>query len=219
MPRTSRITKRRARTSTGHYSSSDTDASAERRSRPRPPLAEPSTPAPPPVAPVATGVTGSGQRGPGGPRLRDMIPDEVWAGIEREPAFRVLSLDGLRWFCPYSGRNVAVGNSLHDAMVEHLARRRPWLDMEVLPSRHVRYFAWRYDCPRLVQRDVRMRQFVLDGRAWVNPFSGKIDDRVRAADNQISNATIQQMASSLANSPTVMISGMATSRCTGSVGR
>lgn len=149
---------------------------------------------------VVSGVR-TGQRAPGERRPVsdwERLPVPLRRSIEMDPAFRVLSIDRNWWFCPYTGKAVAIGSSLNESIARYLLEEEPWQTYQPLPAQNIRLLAWRYNCVRLLQDEPRMRMFVDKGRCWLNPFNGEIDARVHLGADGIDQTCVERMAGQLA---------------------
>lgn len=146
--------------------------------------------------PATGGFTG-GSRTPNRPLTPELI-----RGIENDPLFMVVTLDGLHWIDPFSGLSVPVGPNGRAATArQHLADTGSWRSSEPLPLLHLEAERWRIDLDRMLPGEPRLRLFLRDNRGWMNPFSGQIIPGIDRPEGKITPRTVWQMAQHLASCP------------------
>jgi len=127
-------------------------------------------------------------------RLRDHIA--------REPGFRITTVDGLYWICPYS---LALVQSPFDPVataVQHLTATKPWAQGKPRPLADILVVKWTRWFKERWEFEAHIRQFGPDGR-WLNPFTGVFEDRLVAQAGQSPEQLVTAMATLLASGPDI----------------
>jgi len=89
-----------------------------------------------------------------------------------DPAFGVLTIDGLGWIDPYTGVVVPSPRGHLATARDHLMRTRPWLAASPKPLAELHLLRWLHFLVAAVKNDGRLRGFRRDSNQWMNPFTG-----------------------------------------------
>lgn len=114
------------------------------------------------------------------------------------PHFTVVTLDGMQWIEPYSGRILKIQGTVPETVQAFLKSDGVQRGQQLLSLETLMEIRWEYDVRRLLPTTARLRIFRPDGLAWLNPFSGILDNTVALVENRITGKTIRSMARSLA---------------------
>lgn len=114
-----------------------------------------------------------------------------------DPAFRVYTVDGTQWICPYSGALVACApGSLVEAQ-QHLFQSRPWTTRRGGKSRPLfQVLEQKWTLHLTTSDDPRFRRFDDTGK-WRNPFTG-VDELLPRARSAVDPCAIVEIARALA---------------------
>jgi serine phosphatase RsbU (regulator of sigma subunit) len=91
--------------------------------------------------------------------------------IASEPGFRVTTIDGGSWICPYTLTVVPVPFVVADTAVASLLERRPWARHRLKSLAEIQLARWHHWLQERFASEPRLRFYGPDGR-WLDPFSG-----------------------------------------------
>lgn len=117
--------------------------------------------------------------------------------VAKEPGFRITTVDGLHWICPYTLTLVSSPFDPVETAVQHLFTTKPWLTGKPKPLGEILIVKWRHWLRERWEFEPHLRQFGPDGR-WLNPFTGAFEDRLKANARQTPEQLVTAMASLLA---------------------
>lgn len=120
------------------------------------------------------------------------LPEWVQTALRKDPAFRVISMDGKGWIDPFSGELVAAPRGYEEAAVVHLKRSGSWRNGQARPLRDLLHLRWLYYLRGHLQ-DLPQLRIIRSGR-WLNPYTG----RWQAGPPEAWTADLTQMATFLA---------------------
>ncbi|MCX8039264.1 MAG: PP2C family protein-serine/threonine phosphatase [Planctomycetota bacterium] len=93
--------------------------------------------------------------------------------LEKDPAHRVTTVDGLHWICPYTLKLIPAAFGFQEAAAEYLFRERPFAGGVKPKSLHeLLTERWRLHLSGAGEFEPRLRLFGPDGR-WLNPYTGQ----------------------------------------------
>ena len=144
------------------------------------------------------------------------VPNSIRRHLETDEAFQTLTIDGMRWICPFTARTVeadfkeaAVKYTVEapfdfkEAAVKYLpiAQHRPW-EQHPQPRtvKEMRVVRWRIFLQQNIRSDDKLKLFLNDGR-WLNPYSGDWCTNVPIENGKITEQTIDYIARHLARDP------------------
>ena len=136
-------------------------------------------------------------------KVPTILPLALSEALERNPAFRVITLDGKCWIDPIVGSAVPLDNDLQQVakawLLQHLSG---WREHGVMDLHDVTERRWRHDVLALLKSDKRRmtifsRLPASEGQ-WLNPYSGCIEADVSRDNGQITALTVRAMAKALA---------------------
>ena len=131
--------------------------------------------------------------------LAPTAAQRVTALLLNDPAFRVLTVDGLGWLDPYTGMRVAAPFGYLDPAKAYLLANEPWTRTKPSPVADLHRLRWRLYLAEQLEGESRLRLFGPDGR-WLNPFTTAWVALPTRAD-LITPQVIEEMATALAHSP------------------
>ena len=122
--------------------------------------------------------------------------------LREDPAFRVTTLDGLHWICPFTGTLVSAPFGWETPALQWLTRERPWARVAQRPVAEVAALRWEHWLKdRLQAHDAAwLRQFLPDGR-WLNPFSGELVDGIPHDQGRLGRESLRLLAQKLRDCP------------------
>jgi hypothetical protein len=99
------------------------------------------------------------------------LPTWVEQGLAKDPAFRVLTMDGTGWIDPFSGDIVPAASGHQQAARSHLRKSQSWRTGQARPLRDLLYLRWLfYLRPQL--KSLPQLRVIRSGR-WLNPYTGR----------------------------------------------
>jgi hypothetical protein len=128
---------------------------------------------------------------------RARIEAQVRAAVAKDPAFQVLTVDGLWWICPYTSELISAGFGMPEAAVESLLERQPWTQAKPRPALAVHCQRWRIHLDERMTEDPRLR--FIENDLWLNPVDGRwVRIPGLEAGTTIADERLDQMALALA---------------------
>ena len=127
------------------------------------------------------------------------LPDWLMQALEKDPAHRVLTMDGLGWIDPYNGSVVAAPFGHREVAVRWLAANRPWLKLKPKPLVELLYLRWHHYLRQHLEFVEQLRIF--RHGSWLNPYTGQWVGGITTENNQIGLATVADIAKVLAACP------------------
>ena len=112
--------------------------------------------------------------------------------LTSDPAFKVMTVDGLNWICPFTGTRIPSPFGYQDPAREHLLKTQPWTNAKAKKLEELLQFRWLLHLKEHLEYEPRMRIFHADGR-WLNPYNGQWV-RVGARENRITPEVLQDLA-------------------------
>ena len=126
--------------------------------------------------------------------------------LAQDPAFRVLTVDGLNWVDPYSGTVVPAPFGFEEPALAWLRQHQPWKrdgqEVAAKPLAELQFIRWvHYLKAHLPEPELGwLRQFLPDGR-WLNPFTGQPVAGIMRDNGRITMDTVRQLAAVLRDCP------------------
>lgn len=123
------------------------------------------------------------------------LPDWLMQSLNKDAAFRVLTMDGLGWIDPYTGQVVSAPFGHQEVAIRHLAATKPWLSLKPKPLKDLLYARWLHYLRHNLEFIEHLRIFKQG--LWLNPYTGQWIAGVRLEDNRITATTIDDLARTL----------------------
>lgn len=92
--------------------------------------------------------------------------------LEKDPAFQIMTVDGLGWICPYTGTVIAAPFGFQDPALKHLLDTQPWTKTQKKAIEQLQAVRWLNWLRQQLPDEERLQIFHSD-RRWLNPFSGQ----------------------------------------------
>ena len=129
-------------------------------------------------------------------------PSRLAQLLHEDPAFRLTTIDGLHWICPFTGTLVPAPFGWEKPALEWLTRERPWTRVAQRPVVEVAALRWEHWLKdRLLAPEAGwLRQFLPDGR-WLNPFSGELVEGVPHDHGRLGRDSLRVLAQKLRDCP------------------
>lgn len=99
------------------------------------------------------------------------LPAWVENALAKDPAFRVLTMDGTGWIDPFSGEVVPASQGHAEVARAHLRRSGSWRAGNARPLRELLYLRW-LSYLRLHLHELPQLRIVRSNR-WLNPYTGR----------------------------------------------
>ena len=123
------------------------------------------------------------------------LPDWLVQSLNKDAAFRVLTMDGLGWIDPYTGEVVTAPFGHQEVAPRHLAATKPWLQLKPKPLKDLLYLRWLHYLRQNLEFIEHLRIFKQG--LWLNPYTGQWIAGVRLEENHITANTIDDLARTL----------------------
>ncbi len=102
-----------------------------------------------------------------------ILSEKVMAALKNEPAFKVMTVDGLNWIDPYTMQVISAPFDYIEAALDHLLTTRPWLpNKQPHPVADLQLHRWLLYLREQMEFESALRTFASDGR-WLNPFNAQ----------------------------------------------
>jgi serine phosphatase RsbU (regulator of sigma subunit) len=132
--------------------------------------------------------------------LDEPTPEALDAALANDPAFSVMTEDGVGWIDPWSGEVVPVLLDHRPVARAHLLATRPWRTRTRRSLEQVIAVRWLHALRHHLARDERFRTFAPDGR-WMNPYTGGWVRGVRLVGERVGLRTLEDIAAALSACP------------------
>ena len=126
--------------------------------------------------------------------------------IATNPAWRVLTLDGLNWIDPFTGTLIPAPFGLEEPALAWLRQQQPWLrdhrSIDPKPLADLQSIRWvHWLKTHLPDPEFGwLRQFLADG-SWLNPFTGEPVNDIERENGRMTMDTVRQLAAVLRDCP------------------
>jgi len=126
-------------------------------------------------------------------------PDCLPAALAHDPAFRVLTMDGVGWFDPYTGAIEPAPFGYQEVAEKHLLRTKPWRTHKPKLLSDLLFLRWHL----YVRENAEMAPFlhIFKDAMWLNPFTGQWVEGISMRANQVTAQTIADIARVLSTCP------------------
>ncbi len=131
------------------------------------------------------------------PPLEMQIPGWLYHSIQNDPAFRVLTMDGVNWIDPYTGSIVAAPFGYEDVAKKYLSKHKPWTRLQVKPLTDLLVLRWFHYLRENLEYVPSLRIF--NSGMWLNPYVGQWVPGVPLENDKVTLRTIEEMARHLAH--------------------
>ena len=133
------------------------------------------------------------------PPLEMQVPGWLFHSLQNDPAFRVLTMDGLAWIDPYSGAVVPAPFGYEEVAKKFLCRHKPWNRSAAKKLEELLVLRWFHYLREHLESIPTLRIF--QNGMWLNPYRGVWSPGITLENNKVTLKTIEDMATSLAKSP------------------
>src|SRR5262245_1660487 len=89
--------------------------------------------------------------------------------IAQNPAYRVMTVDGLNWSCPYTGAVLSAPFGCDEIAKSHLIATQPWKKFQLKTVADLNVIRWKHHLDEQFEKETRLKIFHDDGR-WLNPY-------------------------------------------------
>ncbi len=120
-------------------------------------------PTPPPAAPNAEERAAI---------ARQQQTAKIRQAMEQDPAYKVMTVDGLGWLCPYTGTIIAAPFGYLDPGLKHLLTTQPWTKTQKKSVEQLQAVRWLHWLRQQLPDEARLQILGAD-RRWLNPFTGR----------------------------------------------
>jgi hypothetical protein len=119
-------------------------------------------------------------------------PEWIAEAIASDPAFRVLTMDGVNWLDPYTGDAIPAPFGHEDVASKYLLERRPWLLHKPKPLLELLTLRWRHYLRMHLEFIENLRIF-RHGK-WLNPYTGAWVAGITLVNHEITAQTIDDLS-------------------------
>ncbi len=130
---------------------------------------------------------------------RTLLVQKLEKALATEPSFKVMTVDGINWICPYTGTLVSAAFGYIEPAREYLVAAQPWMKAKPKTVEEMHVFRWVLHLKHSLEMEPNLRIFSGDGR-WLNPYTGMYV-RLSRKDQSITEEMIQELAGILAKCP------------------
>lgn len=123
------------------------------------------------------------------------MPAWLSQALAKDPAFRVLTMDGVGWIDPYTGAVVPAPFGHTEVAARHLLGSRPWNHAKPKALKDLLYLRWVHYLRAHLEFVEALRIF--KHGMWLNPYTGEWVAGVTLVKNEITLATIEDLAREL----------------------
>lgn len=119
--------------------------------------------------------------------------------LEKDPAFKVMTVDGLGWLCPYTGVVIAAPFDYLDPALKHLLSTQPWTRTQKKSIEQLQAVRWLHWLRQQLPDEARLQILGTD-RRWLNPFTGQWL-RLQRQHQSLTDDCIKDIAVALSQCP------------------
>jgi hypothetical protein len=130
------------------------------------------------------------------PPLEIQVPGWLFHSLQNDPAFRVLTMDGLNWIDPYSGNLIPAPFGYEEVAKKYLCRHKPWNRMAAKNLEDLLVLRWFHYLREHLEAVPALRIF--HKGMWLNPYRGVWIPGITLENNKVTLRTIEDMARQLA---------------------
>ena len=123
------------------------------------------------------------------------LPDWVLLALEKDPAFRLNTMDGRGWIDPYTGEILSAPFGHFDVALRHFSATKPWLTLKPKPLKDLLHQRWLHYLTNHLNFIDQLRIFRQG--LWLNPYTGQWLSGIRRDNNRITSDTIDDLARAL----------------------
>lgn len=123
---------------------------------------------------------------------------KITLALDKEPAFQVVTVDGVNWICPFTFTLVPAAFGFVEPARDYLFEKQPWKQAKQHTAQEVLVQRWTIHLKANLEFEPRLRIFGPDQR-WLNPYSGqwvKLPVRPGSPPQQILEAVAGALAAS-----------------------
>jgi hypothetical protein len=96
---------------------------------------------------------------------------KITLALQQDPAFQVMTVDGVAWICPYTLATVPAAFGHVEPARDYLFQERPFRNAKPRPVEDIRRQRWKLHLKANIEFESRFRISGPDQR-WLNPFTG-----------------------------------------------
>ncbi len=120
-------------------------------------------PTPPPAAPSSEERAAM---------ARQQQTAKIKQALEQDPSFKIMTVDGLAWLCPYTGTTIAAPFDYVEPALKHLLSTQPWTKTQKKSVEQLQAVRWLHWLRQQLPDEQRLQILGAD-RRWLNPFTGR----------------------------------------------
>ncbi|MBA3709054.1 MAG: serine/threonine-protein phosphatase [Planctomycetes bacterium] len=125
------------------------------------------------------------------------MPGWLYHAIQNDPAFRVLTMDGVNWIDPFTGTIVAAPFGYEDVAHKYLAKHKPWTRMQPKQLTDLLILRWFHYLRENLEFVPYLRVF--NHGMWLNPYIGQWISGIPLENDKVTLRSIEAMATHLAH--------------------
>ncbi len=130
---------------------------------------------------------------------RALLAQKLEKVLETDPAFKVMTVDGIHWICPYTGTRIQAPFGYPEPAKEYLLDNQPWTKAKQKTVDEVQQFRWLLFLKENMELEPSLRIFNADGR-WLNAFNAQWV-RLSRKDGAVTAEMMQELALVLSKCP------------------
>jgi serine phosphatase RsbU (regulator of sigma subunit) len=125
------------------------------------------------------------------------MPGWLYHAIQNDPAFRVLTMDGVNWIDPFTGTIIPAPFGYEDVANKHLLKHKPWTRMQPKPLTELLILRWFHYLRENLEFVPYLRVF--NHGMWLNPYIGQWVSGIPLENDKVTLRSIEAMATHLAH--------------------
>ncbi len=130
------------------------------------------------------------------PPIESAVPGWLFHALQNDPAYRVLTMDGLSWIDPYTGSVLEAPFGYQEVAKKHLVKTKPWARQKAKTLQELLILRWFYYLREHLEYVPTLRIF--SAGHWLNPYRGEWISTIRLERDKVTLKTIEDMATNLA---------------------
>lgn len=131
------------------------------------------------------------------PPLEMQVPGWLYHAIQNDPAFRVLTMDGVNWIDPYTGTIIPAPFGYEDEAKKWLLKHKPWSRLKPKPLDELLVLRWFHYLRENLEFVPSLRIF--NAGMWLNPYNGEWLPGIPLEKDKVTLRSIEEMARHLAH--------------------
>lgn len=130
---------------------------------------------------------------------RQQQTGKIQQALEQDPAFKIMTVDGLGWLCPYTGTVIAAPFDYVDPALKHLLSTQPWTRTQKKSVEQLQAVRWLHWLRQQLPDEQRLQILGAD-RRWLNPFTGRWQ-RLQRMHQAFTDDCVKDIAVALSTCP------------------